>query len=128
MSENCLKALASKPAQLDEVAPAFEDALRFYQVELPVNGQAAIFSIIRYRLRQIADTKVLPWAGLKQLMADIQWCEDFENQNEERYVGERYGLHPLVGLYWSMDDFLGEGTDAWHPGRTREQALLDFDQ
>jgi hypothetical protein len=129
MSENCLTALTSTPPSRDDVEPAFMDALKFFDFPVPITEEDAVCLAIRYWLNQIAADAIAPSNGLNCLMKDVYHTDCFIRKRAgETYVGECFGVQNLVGLYWSLDDYLAEGDETWHPGRTRERALADMDQ
>lgn len=105
-ADECLDALDSKPARMEEVLPAFKAALEHYQVNIPDREQA-VWQLIHHHVSRIVKDSVDPWVGLRALIGDIYWEYDFHTATQ-RYLGDSHGIHHLIGIYWELDDIAGE--------------------
>jgi hypothetical protein len=117
-SEECLAALDSSPARLDEVLPAFHAALTHYGVLVP-EPELAVWHVIAHHMQRITAQDEDPWLVLRSLFSDIYWDCDFQSQTQEN-LGDSHGIERLIGIYWALDDeaeHSGVSIDAFTPGQ-----------
>jgi hypothetical protein len=101
--DECLAALDSEPAQLDEVLPAFHAALAHHGVVVP-DAELAVWQIIDHHTMRIASRQDDPWKALQHLIEDLNGIYyDFQSI-AVRYFGDSHGIERLVGIHWSLDE------------------------
>jgi hypothetical protein len=103
--DECLDALDSNPARMDEVLPAFQAVLTHSGLKLPSQEEAVVL-LIQHHLELIASATVEPWQGLKNLISDVYWKYDFHSKTEH-YLGDSHQIQHLIGIYWEIDDMIG---------------------
>lgn len=89
---------AEPPAALWEL---FSKAVRELGLPFPSRLNAARIVLQSY-LRDIAQRKISPVAGVKRILKDLQWPVGQELDDSQ--VGEALGIGKLLGNYYSYDD------------------------
>jgi hypothetical protein len=96
-------------ASLAELTPIFERLCERRGVPLPAIREARR-TVTQRILRDIAEDNAPPEAGLALIVRELEpWQEDEPDASTSTYLGQSWGLHHLVGAYWSYDD-LRDGT------------------
>jgi hypothetical protein len=110
-AEECLAAMdASAHPPLDEVLPAFRAALEYHSVPVPSRDQA-IRQLIEMHLSEIAAGVVDPVDGIKRLLDEVGWEDEFR-EGSEQYLGDAYGVERLVGHFYAADTLKEPRTSA----------------
>lgn len=104
--DECLDALDSEPARVDEVLPAFRAALAHYGVVVP-DRELAVWQLIEHHLKRAASPDGDSWASLCSLFRDLYWEYDFHSETAQ-YLGDSHGLQELIGIYWAVEDQAGQ--------------------
>ncbi len=112
-----------------EVAPIFERVCREMGQAIPPLDQS-IDIVIAAQLSEIAEGRVGPEMGLRQLMEDVVSPHVTAESEAGQYTfaGESRGLQHLVGAYWGYDELRARPTEVSLDGRFGDEAIELLDE
>jgi hypothetical protein len=114
---------------LAEVGPIFERVCLEMGQAIPPLDQA-IDIVIAAQLSDIAESRVAPEAGLKQLMDDVvsPHVTAESPAGPYKFAGESRDLQHLVGAHWSYDELRARPSELSIDGKFGEEAIELLDQ
>ena len=99
-NDDALQLAIAHDLNVDELESIFRKLLRSLGQPSPTLEQARR-TVTRATLQDIIDGTTTPETGLAHLVRDVTpWKDD----PPHTYVGDSWGLHHLVGLYWNYDE------------------------
>lgn len=112
-----------------EVGPIFERVCREMGQPIPPLDQA-IDIVIEAQLSDIAEGRVAPEIGLRQLMEDVVSPHVTGERKAGQYTfsGESRGLQHLVGAYWGYNELRARPTELSIDGKFGDEAIALLDE
>lgn len=104
----------------EEFILAFNVALKRLGITVPNNRDEAVLILLKYYITKIALSEMDPIEILEKIMRTIDFNTDIHFESNE-YLGDYYGVHSLLGLYYEYGDIL----DNWSlKDKTIESRLI----